>query len=128
MPAAPKCDKKIGDIAKSTGLSVKTIRFYCDKGLLNPAGRTEGKYRLFDETSELELKLVRSLRSLDMPVDEVKTFMETRRSGECSCERLKARIREKKEEIASKVQDLLLLEEAIEGMLTNWKERGGRKS
>jgi hypothetical protein len=65
VPAAPKCDKKIGDIAKSTGLSVKTIRFYCDKGLLNPAGRTEGKYRLFDETSELELKLVRSLRSLD---------------------------------------------------------------
>lgn len=127
MPAAPKCDKKIGDIAKSTGLSVKTIRFYCDKGLLNPAGRTEGKYRLFDETSELELKLVRSLRSLDMPVDEVKTFMETRRSGECSCERLIARMREKKGEIASKVQDLLLLQEAIDGMLANWEECGGRK-
>jgi MerR family copper efflux transcriptional regulator len=111
--------RKIGDAAKNTGLSVKTIRFYCDKGLINPAGRTEGKYRLFDETSELELKLVRSLRSLDMPVDEVRTFMESRRSGECSCERLKARMQEKKGEIASKVQELLLLQEAIDGMLTN---------
>ena len=127
MTASTMYGRKIGDAAKNTGLSVKTIRFYCDKGLINPAGRTEGKYRLFDETSELELKLVRSLRNLDMPVDEVRAFMEARRSGECSCEQLQARMREKKGEIASKVQDLLLLQEAIDGMLANWEECGGRK-
>lgn len=127
MLASPRCGKKIGDVAKSTGLSVKTIRFYCDRGLINPSGRTEGKYRLFDETSELELKLVRSLRSLDMSVDEVKTLMEARRSGECSCQRLQARMQDKKGEIARKVQDLLLLQEAIDGMLANWEECGGKK-
>ena len=127
MLASPRCGKKIGDVAKSTGLSVKTIRFYCDRGLINPSGRTEGKYRLFDETTELELKLVRSLRSLDMSVDEVKTLMEARRSGECSCQRLQARMQDKKGEIARKVQDLLLLQEAIDGMLANWEECGGKK-
>ena len=120
--------RKIGDAAKNTGLSIKTIRFYCDKGLIKPAGRTEGKYRLFDETSELELKLVRSLRSLDMPVDEVRAFMEARRSGECSCERLQARMREKKQEISRKVEELVLLEDAIDDMLTNWEECGGVKN
>ena len=128
MPAGSECVKKIGDVAASTGLSIKAIRFYCDKGLLNPTGRTEGKYRLFDDNSEHELKLIRSLRGLDMTVDEVKTFMDARRSGECSCQRLQARMREKKGEIARKVQDLLLLQEAIDGMLANWKECGGRKS
>ncbi len=127
MTASPMYGRKIGDAAKNTGLSVKTIRFYCDKGLINPAGRTEGKYRLFDETSELELKLVRSLRNLDMPVDEVRAFMEARRSGECSCEQLQARMREKKQEISRNVEDLLLLQEAIDGMLANWEECGGRK-
>lgn len=120
--------RKIGDIAKSTGLSVKTIRFYCDKGLINPAGRTEGKYKLFDETSEHELRLVRSLRSLDMPVNEVKEFMETRRSGECSCMRLQARMREKKQEIRRTVQELVLLQDALDEMLSNWEECGGKKS
>ena len=120
--------RKIGDAAKNTGLSVKTIRFYCDKGLINPAGRTEGKYRLFDETSELELKLVRSLRSLDMPVDEVRAFMEARRSGECSCEQLQARMREKKQEISRKVEELMLLQDAIDDMLINWEECGGVKN
>ena len=127
MPTGSACDKKIGDVSKSTGLSIKAIRFYCDKGLLNPTGRTEGKYRLFDANSEHELKLIRSLRGLDMPVDEVKTFMDARRSGECSCQRLQARMRDKKGEITRKIQDLLLLQEAIDGMLANWEECGGRK-
>ena len=113
-------------IADRTGLSVKTIRFDSDKGLINSAGRTEGKYILFDETSELELKLETALRSLDMPVDEARTFIETRRSGDCSCERLQARMRQKKNEIATKMQYLLLLQEAIDGMLANWEECEGR--
>ena len=128
MPAVSRCDKKIGDVAKSTGLTIKAIRFYCDKGLLNPTGRSEGKYRLFDENSEHELKLIRSLRGLDMTVDEVRTFMDARRSGECSCQRLQARMREKTGEIARKVRDLVLLQEAIEAMLVNWEDCGGRKS
>ena len=128
VPTGSDCNKKIGDVAKSTGLSVKTIRFYCDQGLLIPAGRTEAKYRLFDENSEHELKLIRSLRDLDMPVDEVKAFMDARRSGECSCQRLQARMREKTGEIARKVRDLVLLQEAIEAMLANWEDCGGRKS
>ena len=127
MPTGSACDQKIGDISKSTGLSIKTIRFYCNKGLLSPTGRTEGKYRLFDANSEHELKLIRSLRDLDMPVDEVKRFMDARRSGECSCQQLQARMRDKKGEIAKKVQDLLLLQDAIDGMLANWEECGGRK-
>lgn len=128
MPAQVNGGKRIGDVARSTGLTIKTIRFYCDKGLINPIGRTDGKYRLFDANSEHELKLIRSLRDLDMSVDEVKTFMLAKRSGECSCQLLQARIREKKGEIARKVQDLQLLQEAIDNTLANWEDCGGRKS
>ena len=38
---------KIGAVASRSGLSVKTIRFYCDQGLIRPSGRSEGGYRLF---------------------------------------------------------------------------------
>lgn len=128
MPAASTRARTIGEVASSTGLSIKTIRFYCDKGLINPVGWSEGGYRLFDATSELELKLIRSLRGLDMPIDEVKAFMDARRSGVCSCQRLQARMRTKKEEIGKAVQELLLLQDAITNTLVNWQECGGVKS
>jgi hypothetical protein len=37
-------------------------------------------------------------------------------------------MREKKGEIARKMQDLLVLQEAIDGMLANWEECGGKKN
>ena len=37
---------RIGEVARRSGLSVKTIRFYCAQGLLNTA-RSEGGYRVF---------------------------------------------------------------------------------
>lgn len=42
-------DQTIGTVPRRSGLSVKTIRFYDDEGLLEPVGRSESGYRLFDE-------------------------------------------------------------------------------
>jgi DNA-binding transcriptional MerR regulator len=56
----------IGELARLTGLSVRTIRFYSDGGLVPPAGRTEAGYRLYDETALARLELVRTLRELDV--------------------------------------------------------------
>ena len=38
---------KIGDVAARSGLTVKTIRFYCDEGLIRPASGSEGGFWLF---------------------------------------------------------------------------------
>ncbi|NBO29848.1 MAG: MerR family DNA-binding transcriptional regulator [Synechococcaceae bacterium WB6_1A_059] len=46
MVAAPL---KIGEVAGRSGLTVKTIRFYCDEGLIHPISRSEGGYRLFGD-------------------------------------------------------------------------------
>ncbi len=54
----------IGELARLSGLPVRTIRFYSDGGLVPPAGRTEAGYRLYDETALARLELVRTLREL----------------------------------------------------------------
>jgi MerR family copper efflux transcriptional regulator len=53
---------RIGEVARRTGLSVKTIRFYCDEGLLQPKGRSDAGYRLFDDENLAELTIIRALR------------------------------------------------------------------
>jgi MerR family transcriptional regulator, copper efflux regulator len=41
----------VGELARRTGLSIKAIRRYEDLGLIYSAGRSEGGYRLFDESA-----------------------------------------------------------------------------
>jgi DNA-binding transcriptional MerR regulator len=59
----------IGDLARRTGLTVKTIRFYSDRGIVAPTGRSPAGYRLYDLDAVARLDLVRTLRDLgvDLP-------------------------------------------------------------
>jgi DNA-binding transcriptional MerR regulator len=47
---------------------VKRIRFCGDQELLQPASRFEGRYRLFDQTVDAELALIRNLRAMGLPL------------------------------------------------------------
>ncbi|MEV5830075.1 MerR family transcriptional regulator [Spirillospora sp. NPDC052242] len=59
----------IGEAARRTGLPISTIRYYSDAGLVPPAGRSPGGYRLYDRRALHLLDLVRTLRDLgvDLP-------------------------------------------------------------
>ena len=76
--------QKISALAERTGISVKMIRFYCDQGLLQPAGRSEGRYRLFDESVDGDLALIRTLRGLDIPLPTIHAVLKARRSEVCN--------------------------------------------
>jgi MerR family copper efflux transcriptional regulator len=118
--------EKIGAVAARSGVSVKTIRFYCDQGLLQPSGRSEGRYRLFDETVYGELALIRTLRALDIPLPTITAVLEARRSGVCACDNLQATIRAKAGEIEQRIADLQSLHNELNGLLVTWQRCGGR--
>jgi DNA-binding transcriptional MerR regulator len=62
----------IGDIARRTGLTVKTIRFYSDRGIVAPTGRSPAGYRLYDIDSVARLNLVRTLRELGVDLATIR--------------------------------------------------------
>ncbi len=53
---------RINEVAAETGLTTRTIRYYEEMGLLAPAARSEGDYRLYDESDLERLQFIRSLR------------------------------------------------------------------
>ena len=62
MTDAPARLLRIQEVAAETGLTTRAIRYYEELGLLEPAARSDGAYRLYD-TSDLErLRFIRSLR------------------------------------------------------------------
>jgi DNA-binding transcriptional MerR regulator len=66
---------RIGELARLSGLSVKTIRFYSDRGLLPPAERTGAGYRVYDERSLAQLELIRALRELGASLADVERVL-----------------------------------------------------
>ncbi|MEV8632284.1 MerR family transcriptional regulator [Streptosporangium sp. NPDC051023] len=65
----------IGQLARRTGLPVRTIRFWSDIGVVPPADRSGGGYRLYDAEAVARLDLVRTLRELGFGLDVVREIL-----------------------------------------------------
>ncbi|MER8184735.1 MerR family transcriptional regulator [Kitasatospora sp. NPDC094015] len=61
----------IGELAEAAGVSVKTVRFYSDSGLLPEAGRSPGGHRRYGEAALGQLRTVRQLRALGLGLPTV---------------------------------------------------------
>ena len=66
----------VKQVANLTGVSVRTLQFYDEIGLLKPAGLTEAGYRLYDENTLETLQQILFFKELDFTLKEVKTIME----------------------------------------------------
>src|SRR6188474_323129 len=53
---------RIQQVAADVGLTTRSIRYYEELGLLKPAGRSEGSYRLYDEDDLDRLRFIKGLR------------------------------------------------------------------
>jgi len=66
---------KVGDLAKLTGLTVRTLRFYDQIGLLSPSDQTESGHRLYSEANLSRLHQILSLKELGLSLEEVKSVL-----------------------------------------------------
>jgi DNA-binding transcriptional MerR regulator len=66
----------IGALARRTGLTVKTIRFYSDTGIVPSTDRSPAGYRLYDITALARLDLVRTLRDLGLELAVIRRVLD----------------------------------------------------
>lgn len=69
---------KVGDLAKKTGVSVRTLHYYDEIGLLSPSCRTEAGYRLYDKDDIMRLQQIMSLRQIGLSLEEIRECIEQR--------------------------------------------------
>lgn len=61
----------IGAVADDVGLSLRTIRYYEEVGLVRPSGRTPGGFRLYNSDDVARLKLIKRMKPLGYPLEEM---------------------------------------------------------
>src|SRR3954467_4958455 len=66
----------IGQLAERTGLSVRTIRFYSDQGVVPATGRSAAGHRRYDVHGLARLDLVRTLRELGLPLSTIRAVLD----------------------------------------------------
>jgi DNA-binding transcriptional MerR regulator len=62
---------QIGEVAERIGLSLRTIRYYEEVGLITPSARTQGGFRLYTERDAVRLQLVKDMKPLGFSLDEM---------------------------------------------------------
>lgn len=75
-------DLSIGDLARLSDVSVKTIRFWSDSGLLPECRRTQAGYRRYDARGLARVELIRSLRDLGIDLATIRRIAEQQTSLE----------------------------------------------
>lgn len=66
---------QIGEVADRTGLSLRTIRYYEEVGLVRPATRSQGGFRLYTEPDVARLNLVKRMKPLGFSVEEMRDLL-----------------------------------------------------
>jgi DNA-binding transcriptional MerR regulator len=107
---------KVGELAKQTGLTVRTLHHYDAIGLLSPSHRTAAGHRLYVEDDVARLQQVASLRNLGFPLEEIRDVLNDRRMSPLQVVQLHAdRLRE---QVRSQQRLVERLDALAEGLRT----------
>jgi len=98
----------IGQVAKTTGVAAKTIRYYEQLGILPAPSRTAGGYRQYDQPGVERLRFIWQARSLGLPLQRLKTLNPPLRP------RLLALVREQLAVVQRQIAELELLRQQLE--------------
>ena len=71
---------QIGAVAERIGLSLRTIRHYEEVGVVVPAERSPGGFRLYSEDNVAELRLVKQMKPLEFSLEQTRELLETVRA------------------------------------------------
>src|SRR5581483_10082431 len=100
----------IGELSELSGLTVRRIRFYSDKGLLPPTARSANGYRVYSEDDLARLDLIRALRDAGVSLEAIRKILSRRLT---LTEVLQMRLGTLEAEIASRRRIVAVLRAAL---------------
>ena len=111
---------KIGDVAKSTGLAARTIRFYESAGVIRAPRRTAAGYRQYTSDGVRQLLFVRRARALGLSLPRLKALMAALDGGRAR-PRMQAAVRAHLDAVQGRIRELRALEKQLVTVLRRMK-------
>ncbi len=97
---------RIGDLARESGLTTKTIRYYEQAGLMPAPPRTPGGYRDYPAHSTARLAFIRDAQGAGLTLAEIRSVLALRDSGDAPCGRVTVLIDQHLDEVERRLIEL----------------------
>src|SRR2546425_10905098 len=81
MEATTSKHLKVGDLAKQTGKSVRALRLYEELDLLHPVARSNGGFRLYDDSALTRIRWIELLQEAGLSLHQIQDLLKAWRGG-----------------------------------------------
>jgi DNA-binding transcriptional MerR regulator len=113
---------RIGELARRSGTTTKTIRYYEGIGLLDPPARTPSGYRDYEADALERLAFIRAAQALGLTLGEIRSIIALRDDGQTPCGHVLDLLRGRADELDQRIAEL----RTLRGELQHLVERAER--
>ena len=110
----------IGQIARSAGVGVETVRFYERQGLLQEPARKESGYRQYPEDVVARLRFIKRAKELGFSLKEIKELLALRVDPDTTCADVRSRAEAKIADVEEKIKALQRIKKALVKLTAVW--------
>ena len=107
---------RVGELARRTDKTVRALHLYEERGLIEPAERSKGGYRLYDDSNLERIDFINRLQAIGLSLAEIQNLMDAWRGGEypqASMKKVESSFREQLKEVQAKIIELKVLEKDL---------------
>lgn len=107
---------RVGELARAVGKTVRAMHLYEELGLLEPAARSEGGFRLYAADAVERIKWIIKLQAIGFTLPEIQGFVrdfQAAGSGRQATDRVRAVFRAKQDEIREQIDQLRVIEKDL---------------
>jgi DNA-binding transcriptional MerR regulator len=114
---------RIGQLARTAGVSIDTIRYYEKIRLLPPPSRTDSGYRRYSAGAANRILVIRNAVQLGFPLKEIAKVLRVRDSGGAPCQQVRDYAQHLVSEIDRRIVELNLERQSMLDMICTWDQK-----
>ncbi|WP_405610809.1 heavy metal-responsive transcriptional regulator [Streptomyces sp. NBC_01511] len=120
MEPAMRSDRglTVGALARETGVTAHTVRYYEREGLLLPPERSPAGYRHYGNDAVERLRFIQGAQQLGLRLRQIRDLLAMRDSGSCPCGSAGDLLRQRMHDIDTEISRLVSLRAQLGGMVT----------
>ncbi|MHA7156202.1 heavy metal-responsive transcriptional regulator [Arthrobacter sp. TMN-50] len=106
---------RIGEVAASSGVTTKALRFYEERGLLPQADRSTNGYRDYPQETLGRIEFIRRSQVAGLSLSEIRGILRIRDAGEAPCGHVRDQLSEHLRNLDRQIAELTALRESVAG-------------
>lgn len=107
----------IGKLARAGDISADALRYYEREGLISPAAKSAGGYRLYGEDAVRRVRFIQHAQACGFTLAEIRDLLHLRQNEQACCHDVRSRAIDKKLQLAAKIRAMQTMSAALDTLI-----------